>query len=213
MLREGFVKLTKERKVYMAIFGLGLAALAVDRMFFSPAPAGAAPEPPTGAPGATPPAQKPPATADLPAGPSFGERLAARASWGRYAVTPRGPGFLFPTVHDAFVAPEAWVGKRTAVEPAEGPVPEAEFVQKHKLSTVAKGPMQCMAIVDTKTYWSRSKTSRAEGKTPLLDGYELVDVKDGDDAQSATFERDGVRVMLVAPPKSAQKRTDKPKPR
>ena len=74
------MRLSKERKVYLAVFGIGLTALAVDRLFLAPSDAAAAPtdpatEPPTVAssprpasePVALPPAALPQAPVQAPA--------------------------------------------------------------------------------------------------------------------------------------------------
>ena len=180
------MRLTKERKAYVAVFALGLIALAADRLWFSPAGANAAssaeepvaePSPPT--PG--------PAT-ESPAAPSFGSRLEKLATW------RMGP------LQDAVIAPAEWGGVEA---PAFVAAPQSEFAQTHRLSAVfgsAKSGERSGVIIDGKLV--------LQGKA--VDGYTLVDIDDSKDGRAAVFERNGIRVRLEVRDKAAAHKADKP---
>lgn len=185
------MKLSKERKVYIALFSAGLVALAVDRALFSPAPAGAS------VPGEAESHEEAvaaPATAQAaaPRGPSFGARLAARVSWVDGAVP------------DAFEPSEAWVGKRIVEEAEAAPAAESSFAQTHKLTgvvlmgskddpTVREG----IALVGSKQYKVGER----------LDGYELIEVRIAE--REAVFKGPGGVVTLRVPGPSVQERGPK----
>ena len=133
------MRLTKERKLYIAVFGLGLVALVVDRVFLTPAGASGAPvEPAAESPTAAAPAHPAPAPAPQ-SGPSFGERLEQHAVW------PEGP------LQDAFLAPDTWVGPRTAPPAAPEVQSEAPFATRHHASAISSANHASFALVDGKT--------------------------------------------------------------
>ncbi len=124
------MKLSKQRQVYVAIMGLGLAAVAVDRLWLSAGPSHAsAAATPQELASATPPA-KPVSDAAVV---SISKRLeTAQASLGT----------------DAFVIPASWQ------PPA--PPPEAEAAeshsepsaQKHQVTSVVGGGAAIAAVID-----------------------------------------------------------------
>jgi hypothetical protein len=187
------VRLTKERKAYAVVFGLGLMALAADRLFFAPAGAEAAAPDAAGEPQRVA-AQAPPTEPAAPTGPSFAERLGKRASWGD------GP------VRDAFVAPVAWVGARTSREAPEAALSPTIFAEKHRATLVTKVTTdkgdRGMAVVDGKVVYLHG----------TLDGYQLVDINASKEHKSAIFERNGERVELLVSDKPGESKTDKPGP-
>ncbi len=181
------MRLTKERKAYVAVFGLGLVALIADRLFFAPAGARAATEA-AAEPEPTAEVQHAPAAPAVPAGPTFIERLSKQASW------QQGP------LQDAFTAPVAWVGTRVA--PEEGPavaIDGTAFAAAHRLTAVAKGAKGQIALVSGKAVF----------KGQVLDGYTLVDVIENGEVRAAIFERDGVRVQLEVGDGGQARKTDK----
>jgi hypothetical protein len=98
------VKLTRERKLYVALLAAGVVALIGDRLFFAPSGAGAAvvsQDPSSDAPAAAPKAAKPaPEVSAAPSGPSFSQRISDAAK----SVPPSGrdafrPGATWPRPH------------------------------------------------------------------------------------------------------------------
>ena len=185
------MRLSKERKIYVALFGLGLIALAADRLFFTPAGASAAsPEPGPDAPAPTPPASPQPAPESAP-GPSFAERLDRQAKW------QDGP------LQDAFFAPAAWVNGQSSPEAPAEARPESSFRDKHHVTAVARVSGNAMAIIDGKPV--------RIGES--LDGFTLADIEDAHGGGVAIFERDGARLRIeVCDKAAAAHKPDKPGP-
>lgn len=127
------MKLSKQRTVYVALLGLGLAALAVDKLMLAPASAEASPEP---APEAAP-APQAAAPAPAPAPKSSGPFLASRV-----VVAARGGS----GGRDAFRAATDWVrpveqqGAPASENPAAPGI--AEFKAKHSLWMIGSAPKE-----------------------------------------------------------------------
>ncbi len=179
------MKLSRQRKISLAILALAVSALVADRAFLGGGSTG--PEQASGASPARvkarparPPA--PPATAPPPAvmnalAPAAGQSLADRLRdySQQRGIEPSG-------VRDAFVAAESWRPKPQVVEPATRPAAQAPgFLQKHELMAVITGP-KGSAIVDGKCLHVGQE----------LDGYRLVSVGH----RRAVFECDGEQVEL-----------------
>lgn len=186
------MRLTKERKAYVAIFGLGLVALVADRLFFTPAGASAAA--PDAAPESTQALAAPHAPSEAapeaPAGPSFAERLAKQANW------PQAP------VRDAFIAPVAWVGQRVAAAGEKEVVTETAFRLKYKLTAAMVGGAKGgVAVLGGRTY----------PLNEVIDGYTLVEIHaERGKAPEAVFDHEGTRLTLVGPSPAAAPSPHKP---
>lgn len=127
------MKLTRERKAYLAILGLGAAGFLVDRLFLSPAEAGAAgpaaqdcavskDDTPAAAP--TPGAA--PASPDK-ADPRFSDLINA-------APAPPRTG-----ARDLFRPPESWPTATVQAQLDGPPLPDFdEFLQSHRLNGVVQ---------------------------------------------------------------------------
>jgi hypothetical protein len=178
------VRLTRERKVYVSLFVLGLIALAADRLWLSPKEAAAA----ESVPETAPPAPAPDPGADAPAPLSFGARLRGRAVW------QEGP------LREALSAPASWGGVRPEVE-VPAPAPVSEFERKHRVSSVlqSKNLAAQGAIVD----------GHILKRGQALDGFTLVGVEDAKGEQAAVFERDGARVRVVVGDRPELHKADK----
>lgn len=186
------MKMTRERKIYGALLCLGLAALAADKLFFSPAEAPAAslliqnsgPKPvvvahnkPVVTPAAEPQAKDQPlmglgALADRMRGMAEAERLD------------------LVDARDAFRPPVAWVGNIAIPTQTQqsGPGPGdavSAFREKHHLIAVLKSSRGGMAILDGK--------SVRPGQT--VDGFKLLRVGEN----SAVFESNGKSVEMQLP--------------
>jgi hypothetical protein len=120
------VKLTRERKVFLALLGLGVTALAVDRLALGPSDAGAAPAAPAGPSADAAPQAEPAAPAATPEnaapGHAFSERIASRSG----SVGTRDP----------FRPHQSWPTPVLPDEPVAQTVPDefAAFVKIHKLT-------------------------------------------------------------------------------
>jgi len=178
------VRLSRERKVYLGVLGLGLSVLAADRLLFSVTDTQAAtadsslpPESSNAVPrGAAPEHPRPtePAAAREP----FSVRLAAVAVWSDYGM------------RDAFVAPAEWVGARPAPEKAAPKEPaESLFAQKYKVTAVMTTPQGGVAIINGK----------AHRVGEIVDGYTLVDIRCGQSDQGVVFQGRGTRIELTVP--------------
>jgi hypothetical protein len=188
--------LKKKHKIYAAVVGLGLAALAVDRGVFGGGPDSSHASPGAAAPGAksdtdaegpaaqaagsgggAAPAPKPVtaadprATAEIPSISALAGRLddlVARQHW------------MLDDVSDAFVPPASWARKpqpATPVEPTVStpapkrlppPVPLGErFVQEHHLTALMAGGGGGFAVVDGQTVRLGA----------VVEGFRLIDVR------------------------------------
>ncbi len=149
------MRLNKERKIYVGILGLGLAAVAVDRLALSGGPAGVS--------AAINPAM--PDAAAAQAQLQLQSSVLSQAQGQQSAAVPvsrrlqeyasRQP------VADAFVVPDAWVEKEAPVvaEVAQNPAmreaekiitverPDIEAIRKRVTSVVGRGD-QVAAIID-----------------------------------------------------------------
>jgi len=190
---RSLVRLTKERKLYLAVLGLGLVALSADRLFFAPAGAQAAPgsselppESPSTRTAAKP--SKPAAAAPENTEPALAERLRTVSFW--------DPAKM----RDAFEAPVEWVGPRVAPK-VEPPAEDSEFAKnrKHWLSTVMILPAR-----------EATPTTPASPATPVaiigggryrvgdtLDNYKLVEIHADAEQPWVVFEGEGRRVKLT----------------
>jgi hypothetical protein len=161
------MKVTKEQKVYLGLLAIGLVALTLDRLVFTPSSAEAADsssdllvthsEPPTA------PAAK--STASSTSNP-VAQKLALLSESMHLAAAES---------RDAFTPSAAWVGKPAASTDTKS------FEQTHQLSAVIVG-RRAAAMVDGRLI--------AVGQT--IDGYKLVSVIQG----AATFQAGDVSVTL-----------------
>ncbi len=180
------MRLSKERKAYIAVFGLGLIALAADRLWFTPASAAAAPGEPEPA---APEHATAPSAPEVPAGPSFGERLAERVSW------QEGP------LLDPFIVDSDW-GVGGEAGPSGEPAPAASvFAQAHRLSAVFKSSSGRSTII---------LDGRLLKIGDAVEGYTLADVDDSKEAgRAAVFEKAGVRIRVPVQDRAESRKTDK----
>lgn len=183
------MKLTKQRQAYVAVLGLGLVGLVLDRTMLSPAGAEAAAEPAE----ATPVAEAEPQTAaaaSVPARPTLADRL-------REVETAHGLSWGEERVRDAFRPSDAWRADLSHTEPAEAVDPSVQvadlFRQKFRLHAVVTGPTGGLARLAHDGGEEMVKVGQ------VLDGIELVSL----DARTATFRTAGggeeFRLELVAP--------------
>ncbi len=141
------MKLTRQRKIYLAILAIGLAALAVDRVFLGSDGAG-----PSRANAQTSgPAGSGPELAVLPPGSrAAASALAADALAERLRRLSKKQGIEMKAVKDAFACPEGWLPGQAASQPARPPNAGAlEFQAQHQLMAVMAGS-RGSAIVDGK---------------------------------------------------------------
>lgn len=195
------MKLTKQRKVYIAVLGLAAAAFIADRMMFEPAGAGAATvaAPTTGASAESAP--QPGATGSAPAakaeeGPSLAQKLSL------IRVTRESD-------RDPFNKP--WMGVIATKREASGRVSAAtpeEFEKLYELKAVSTNQGRSIAVIGRRSGgasgaedWqailvagsSEQTEERVERTAHDVDGWRLVKA----DKWSATLDRDGQRVTLT----------------
>jgi hypothetical protein len=181
------LKLTRQRKVFLGILGVGLAALAVDRLADNSGPAKAsaseyAIERP--APGAAMMATPMPA---LPGTPQSVEPPQARVSLAERLETAREAQQATDSeLRDIFQPPPWQAVKPTApgigVAAVAAPTPAQAFERAHKHLGVKTGS-KAVARVDDK-YLTVGQS---------FDGFTLRSVG----ARSAVFQKDGVEVVLA----------------
>lgn len=169
------MNLTKRHKVFLAVFLVGLVALAADRTILRPAggPRAASADPAeVYAVAQTLPADGVPALEDPSARTGLAERLAGLGS--------QKP-LDFEQTRNPFALPPSWFGEPNATgEPV--PVLVVRFVKAHQLGAVVMNGSQAGALVD----------DRFLVPGQILDGFTLVCVGD----RSATFECEGMRAVL-----------------
>jgi hypothetical protein len=182
------VKLSKQRKVYVALLGLGLLVLAVDKFMLAPEGAGAT-EPPlpsdTPAADATPqPKAEPSAPPSGPAKPPLANRLAE-------ALRPDAA-----PARDGFRASPSWIQPPKGEESeAPAPVTKADkFIANHKL----------MMILTKTVNQELVHTAVIAGKVyrigDALDGFTLAFIDH--EARRVVFKADGESVELALPAKT-----------
>jgi hypothetical protein len=181
------VKLTRERKVYVALLAAGMVALIGDRLFLAPSGAGAAvaaqdslPDAPP-APKAAKPAQDPPAA---PSGPSFSQRISDAAR----SAPPSG--------RDAFRPGATWPRPHVN-DPADSTPHDTfeTFLQKQQLTMVMLNKDKPFARIN-KEIWQIGD---------VHDGYTLVAMDEkGVEFESSSGERR--RLDLPAPKLQQQRR-------
>jgi len=179
------MKLSKQRKAYVAILALALLALTVDRLFLaggdstagaSSAEASPAPSrstgPPTGPDDTSAPAAAPAAIAAMP-GPRLAERLRRLAST---------QALDMKRVTDAFACDAAWIPRAASPEPTTRPSrPVRTFQDRHALMAVMGGP-RGSAIVDGRCLLVGQE----------LEGHRLISVGE----RSVVFQGPGGPVVL-----------------
>ena len=179
------MNLSRSQKILIAVLGVGLGALAVDRLLLGgaatgPAQASAMPIPGAPAPDGTAHAGAGDSSAAAPATLSVAEQLRA------VAAAEHLNGAVVP---DAFEPSEQWVpapapaDNRSAARQAESAADN--FARSHPLSAVLTTPTGGWAMI-------AGQTVRV-GQS--VDGFTLVSVTEG----AAVLERDGVRVELKLP--------------
>ena len=187
------MKMTRERKIYGALLCLGVAALAADKLFFSPAEAPAAsllvqnngPRPAVVAhnkPVVAPAAEPQPKDQPLMGLGALADRMRGMAEAERLDLAD---------AKDAFRPPVAWVGNiavptQTQQQSGLGPGDAiSAFREKHHLIAVLKSSKGGMAILDGK--------SVRPGQS--VDGFKLLRVCEN----SAVFESNGKTVEMQLP--------------
>jgi hypothetical protein len=170
------MKLTRERKIYAAVLGLGLAVVGYDQLT-APASADAASEPQATLLMASAPASnKQNNTAHAGDGPSLAVRLSELAA----KTGPTSPD----QIRDAFVPSQSWLGKGALAGDRIDRAAADKFVQRHRLGTVATSASGDIAVVDDKLMQIGSK----------LDGFTLISVT----THSALFDAgNGVQARLA----------------
>lgn len=146
-----FMSLSKQRKLYVAVLGLALGGLAVDRLLLD---GGSAPR----RAAAQLSRDEPTESADAPASPIASAPAGAqvvRSSTlsSRLDELARARQLDPAQASDAFAASPAWVST-VAVKPVEKSAPPAEdvFRKSHKLMAVVLNGGNGAAIIDDKTY-------------------------------------------------------------
>lgn len=169
--------MTGKRKIYVVILGLGLVALAIDRLFVLPGRAEARPS--AVAQVADPPDVPAPAVpADDASGPAAGarvtiaDRLDALADLHEYDLT---------NLPNAFAPSSDWFA--TDVEPRVSTA--SRFLQEHTLNAVMASEGDGYAIINGKSLFIGH----------VIDGFMLVDVR----PRSVVLESQGTRVELTLP--------------
>jgi hypothetical protein len=172
------MKLSRERKILVAVLSTGLMGLAVDRLFLGSGETG----PNTASASSLPIAVANGGPATLPTlmtthftGPSLADRLTQAAD--RFGADPQ-------TAREAFAPAESWVGQAAAAPQASAPRPAAadRFYQQHKLMAVMADGDNALAIVDGKPIAIGQK----------LDEFQLVEVRQ----RVAVFASGQIRVEL-----------------
>ena len=179
------MKLTKQRKIYLAILALALVALAVDRLLSpsggtAPSEARASSDAPA-AQRPAPEARKPEAKATAKDAPSASSVLADRLEEMR-----REKGLDLAdaaAVPDAFTAPKSWPAVSGAGQATPRQSLAEKFAASHRLEAVMLGSESNYAVVNGRCL--------RVGET--LDGFRLVAIG----KQSATFDSEGLQVRLT----------------
>ena len=174
------MKLSKQRKMVIAVLALALLALAVDQVFLggdgtSPQPAAGASASPIAPVDLGQPAA--PVAMALPIGDSLGVRLKKLSAM---------RGIKVDGVRDAFRPSEAWKPTSKPEVHTDKPVyRRPNFAAEHLLMAVMGSGLAGVAIVDGKCFKMGRK----------LDGYTLTAVGE----RTATFQCDTHRVTLELP--------------
>ena len=176
--------LTRKRKALLVLLGLGLTAVAVDRVFILDSSAegghyavagqqGASPfaaVETAGAPVADPAASSPP---PVPLVDRF-EAAAAKHDYDLWNVA------------DAFKVPEFWE-QSASTDAAEPPALAANaFVRRHRLNAVMVGRGRAYAVVDGRLLYADDE----------IDGYRLISIEE----RAVTFESHAGHVVLDLDP-------------
>jgi hypothetical protein len=168
------VKLTRERKIFLGLLGLGAAALAVDRVFLGPAGASAAVgETPSAKAVAAAPAPAPVRPEKRATGPSLAQRL-------RGATTRLDAS----STKDAFKPSSAW-GVTPAKVPAAASEDAQTFQATHHITSILQAGDQAIVMIKGKTY--------RVGE--VVDGYRVVEIR----TRSAVFQGNGPAFEVSLP--------------
>jgi hypothetical protein len=168
---------TPKRKIYLAILGLGLVALGIDRLFVLPGRAAARPaavDEATGPP-EVPAPERPAGDASGPAAGArvtIADRLDALADLHEYDLT---------NLPNAFAPSSDWF----ATEAAPRVSTASRFRQEHTLNAVMGSEGDGYAIINGKSLFIGH----------VIDGFMLVEVRQ----RSAVLECQGTRVELTLP--------------
>ena len=175
------MKLSKQRKVYVAIFALAVSALGVDRLFLGGSEA--TPSRANGETASGASVQPSPAPSGLGGGSAGAPRPAAKPLAERLRDLSQKQGIDMKTVKDAFSCSPEWFPRQevVATESASG-VEASQFRSKHELMAVMAGA-RGSAIIDGKCLLVGQK----------LGEYELISVGE----RCAVFQRGGRRVTLT----------------
>ena len=178
------MKLTTKQKVYAGIAGLGLLAVAADRLLILPHGAAAdAPAPDSYALSSAErrPAAPLPVPAPLSQRPTIADRLDAVAAARRFDLN---------NVRDAFVPSPAWLagpGEPTGTGLESGRLAAERFRGAHVLTAVVASGEEGYAIIDGQILFIGQ----------VLDGFRLVAVR----PRSVILESNDTRIELVMPSK------------
>lgn len=167
------MRLNKERKIYVAILGLGLSAVAVDRLILSGGPAGVS-------------AAMNPAMPDVVAGQAQSSVLSQAQQSVAVPVSRRLQEYASgQPVADAFVVPDNWVEKEAPIaEAVQNPAmreaettitvdrPDIEAIRKRVTSVVGRGD-QVAAIIDNEVI-RVGGTTKAGLKLKAVKGQEVT---------------------------------------
>ncbi len=171
----------RKRKLYATLLGLGVIAVASDRLFVLPDEASAE-RPPQGA--VTPPpagAVVEPAAAPVSAAPKIAPRVTIA---NRLDQIAERAGLDPDNVRNAFRPPAGWL--ETDTGPARPEKSPAErFREVHRLNAVMAGGREGYVIIDGRTLYIGQE----------LDGFALVSVRE----RSAVLVSDRERIELKLP--------------
>jgi len=177
------MKVTKSQKISMGVLGVAVMAFIVDRTFFSPGTAGAAPTPAADVTDATAPV----ASALVPASATSGAGSEIRLP-NEELISDRLKaigGVDLNGVRDAFAPPRQWVAAQHPVAVRQERNPAAEFTAAHRLNAVMASRGGGEAIVDGQLLHVGQR----------LGEFQLVAI----DRQSAVFVAGNLKATLVLP--------------
>jgi hypothetical protein len=183
------MKLTKERKIYAAVFAVAIGGFAVDRMFLGetgPAESAAALAVRPGGAAVTPSAKAtvPAAMHATSSNVTLTEENSLALRLEKFAQRQQ---YELPVVANAFVPDAKWVApveesQKAKVEEKKTEDAAAQFTSRHKLMAVMSSGGVAAAIVDGKLVHTGEQ----------VDGFTLTRVAEG----LAVFEKDGRQVRL-----------------
>ena len=170
------MKLTRERKIFLGLLGLGAIALAADRLFLGPAGASAAVDEAPAAPvkaEAVAPDPAPVRPEKRATGPSLAQRL--RGATVRLDAS---------STKDAFKPSSAW-GVTPSKVPAAASEDAQTFQATHHITSILQAGDQAIVMIKGKTY--------RVGE--VVDGYRVVEIR----TRSVVFQGTGPAFEVSLP--------------